>query len=81
MLSANQFLLEDDCSNHTNDITMTSEDEITDMYHVLDSLLNNVCIPDVVVWFAEYVCLGMVVCILENIAHYRIRINIVSNYL
>ena len=53
MLLVSQFLLEDDCLNNLNDITTTSEDEITDMSHVSDSLLNGVCIPDVVVWFAE----------------------------
>ncbi len=53
MLLASQFLLEDDCSNHSNDITTTSEDEITDMSHVLDGLLNGICIPDVVTWFAK----------------------------
>jgi hypothetical protein len=53
MLLASQFLLEDYCSNHSNDITMTSEDEFTDMSLVSDSLLNGVRIPDVVGGFAE----------------------------
>jgi hypothetical protein len=81
MLSAILFLLEDDFLYHSNNILMSSEDQFTDMSHVSDCLLNGVCIPDVVVGFAEYVCLCMVACILDNIVCNRLRINIVLNYL
>ncbi len=81
MLSAILVLLEDDFLNHSNNIPMSSEDQFTDMSHVLDCLLNGVCIPDVIVGFAEYVCLCVVGCILDNIVCNRVRINIVSNYL
>ncbi len=60
---------------------MSSEDQFTDMSHVLDCLLNGVCIPDVIVGFAEYVCLCVVTCILDNIVCNHVRIKIVSNYL
>ncbi len=81
MLSAILFLLEDDFSNHSNNIPTSSEDQFTDMSHVLDCLLNGICIPDVIVGFAKYVCLCVVACILDNIVCNRVRINIVSNYL
>jgi hypothetical protein len=81
MLSAILFLLEDNILNHFNNIPMSSEDQFTDMSHVLDCLLNGVCIPDVIVGFAEYVCLCVVACILDNIVCNRLRLNIVSNYL
>jgi hypothetical protein len=79
MLSAILFLLEDDFSNHSNNIPTSSEDQFTDMSHVSDCLLNGVCIPDVIVGFAKYVRLYMVACILYNIVCNRVRINIVSN--
>ncbi len=60
---------------------MSSEDQFADMSHVSDCLLNGVCIPDVIVGFAEYVCLCVVACILDNIVCNCVRINIVSNYL
>jgi hypothetical protein len=81
MLSAILFLLEDCFLNHSNNILMSSEDQFTDMSHVLDCLLNGVCIPDVIIGFAEYVCLCVVACILDNIVCNHVRINIVSNYL
>ncbi len=81
MLSAIFFLLEDDFSNHSNNIPTSSEDQFTVMSHVSDCLLNDVCIPDVIVGFAEYVCLCVGACILDNIVCNRVRINIVSNYL
>jgi hypothetical protein len=81
MLSAILFLLEDDFSNPSNNIPTSSKDKFTDMSHVSDCLLNGVCIPDVIVGFAGYVCLCVVACILDNIVCNRIRINIVSNYL
>ena len=81
MLSSILFLLEDDFSNLLNNIPMSSEDLFTDMSHVSDCLLNGVCIPDVIVWFAEYVCLCVVTCVLDNIVCNRVRINIVLNYL
>ncbi len=78
MLSAILFRLEDDFLNHSNNIPTSSEDQFTDMSHVSDCLLNGVCIPDVIVGFAEYVCLCGVVRILDNIVCNCIRINIVS---
>jgi hypothetical protein len=81
MLSAILFLLEDNFSNHSNNIPTSCEDQFTDMSHVSDCLLNGVCIPDVIVGFTECVCLCVVTCILDNIVFNRIRINIVSNYL
>jgi hypothetical protein len=81
MLSAILFLLEDNFLNHSNNIPMSSEDQFTDMSHVSDCLLNGVCIPDVIAGFAEYVCLCVVACILDNIVCNRVRINIVLNYL
>ncbi len=82
MLSAILFLLEDDFLNHSNNFPASSEDQFTDISHVLDCLLNGVCsIPDVIVGFAEYVCLCVVTCILDNIVCNRVRINIVLNYL
>jgi hypothetical protein len=64
-----------------NNIPTSDEDQFTDMSHVLDCLLNGVCIPDVIVGFAEYVCLCVVAGILDNIVCNRVRINIISNYL
>ncbi len=81
MLSAILFLLEDDFLNLSNNIPTSSEDQFTDMSHVSDCLLNGVCIPDVIVRFAKYVCLCVVVCILDNIVCNRARINIFLNYL
>jgi hypothetical protein len=81
MLSAILFLLEDDFLNHSNNIPTSSEDQFTDTSHVSDGLLNGVCIPDVIVGSAKYVCLCVVSCNLDNIVCNRVRINIVSNYL
>jgi hypothetical protein len=81
MMSATLFLLEDDFLNHLNNIPMSSEDQFTDMSHVSDCLLNGVCIPDVIVVLAKYVCLCVVACIMDNIVCNPVKINIVSNYL
>ncbi len=81
MLSPILLLLKDDFSNLSNNIPTSSKDQFTDMSHVLNCLLNGVCIPDVIAGFAEYVCLCVVMCILDNIVCNHVRINIVSNYL